>query len=199
MLCCSVLQASEKQRTWKYDGEDYEGRAIVIEDQRVVIVQPDEQTKDFVRDRLSANDEEHVRARGSFIAPLPPPVKEISVDVLKTLEDVKEPLFLPEMDGPMWQIAENSPDVAPYNTGYHNACDFSIWQAADSTWQLVACIRGTSWPGATRLFHRWEARELSDEMWTPKGIFYKASIEVGQDPGSQPVQAPHCEVFVSSF
>ncbi len=192
VLCCTVLQASEEQRMWKYDGESYEGRAIVIDDQRVVIVRPDGQTKVLVRDRLSVKDREHVRARGKFIAPMPPPTKKIPGDVMKALEDVKEPLYLPEMDGPMWQIAENSPDVAPYNTGYHNACDFSIWQAADGTWQLVACIRGTSWTGATRLFHRWEAQQLTDEMWASKGIFYKASTEVGQDPTSQPVQAPHC-------
>jgi len=199
MLCCSVLSASEEQRTWKYDGEGYEGRAIVIDDQRVVIVQPDGQTKDLARDRLSAKDQEYVRAKGSFIAPMPPPTKEVPGDVMKAIRDVQKPLYLPEMDGPMWQIAENRPDVAPYNTGYHNACDFSIWQAADSTWQLVACIRGTSWPGATRLFHRWEARELTDQMWTSKGIFYKASTEVGQDPGSQPVQAPHCFVHDGKY
>ncbi len=192
--CCCVLRASEEQRMWKYEGASYQGRLIVIDDQRVVIVMPDGQTKEFVCDKLSTKDQEYARAKGKFIAPMPPPTKKIPGDVMKALEDVKEPLYLPEMDGAMWQIAENSPDVDPYNTGYHNACDFSIWQAADGTWQLVACIRGTSWPGATRLFHRWEAQKLTDEMWTPKGIFYKASTEVGQDPSSQPVQAPHCFV-----
>ena len=61
--CCSALLASEEQRTWKYDGESCQGRAIVMDDQRVVIVQPDGQTKGLLRDRLGPNDQEYVLAK----------------------------------------------------------------------------------------------------------------------------------------
>ncbi len=111
VLFCPVLRAVEEQRTWEHDGASYEGRAIVIDDRRVVIVRPDGQTKDLLRDNLSAKDEEYARAKGDFIAPMPPPTREIPGEVMKTLRDVRESLYLPEMDGPMWQIAENSPPL----------------------------------------------------------------------------------------
>ena len=62
-LCCSVLWAAEEQRTWKYDGEGCWGRAIVIDDQRVVIVQPVKQTRGLLRVGLGANDQEIVLAK----------------------------------------------------------------------------------------------------------------------------------------
>ncbi len=117
-------------------------------------------------------------------------------------------ILVPELDGEWWQIAESHPDVSPFNRPKHNACDFSIWQAADGTWMVASCIRGTSHPGATRLFHRWEAKNLTDTMWKPStivntvtapdgavatvtnGIFAMSNPEIGQYEGV--MQAPHC-------
>lgn len=100
-------------------------------------------------------------------------------------------LEAPVLDGDWWRIGENAPDVSPYNTKKHNACDFSIWQAADGVWQLVSCIRETSYPGSTRLFHRWESTALTNENWTPKGIFAVSDPEkLGHTEGR--MQAPHC-------
>jgi len=48
--------------------------------------------------------------------------------------------------------------------------DFGIWQAADGSWQLWSCIRATSTPGKTRLFYRWQGKNLTDKDWTPMGI-----------------------------
>ncbi len=116
-------------------------------------------------------------------------------------------IWVPELDGEWWQIAESKPDVSPFNTTTYGACDFSIWQAADGTWLAASCIRGTSHPGATRLFHRWETENLTDTLWkssvltntvltaegpatVTNGIFAVSNPEIGQYEGV--MQAPHC-------
>jgi len=74
----------------------------------------------------------------------------------------------PAIKGGWWKIAEHAPDVSPWNNpGVHNACDFSIWQDETGTWHLVACIRETTFPGATRLFHHWTSPSLTKTNWTP--------------------------------
>jgi hypothetical protein len=50
------------------------------------------------------------------------------------------------INGPWWQIAEN-PNLGPLTTPQQQPVDFSIWQAADGTWQLWSCIRGTNCGG----------------------------------------------------
>ncbi|OQX72645.1 MAG: hypothetical protein B6D64_14890 [Bacteroidetes bacterium 4484_276] len=114
---------------------------------------------------------------------------------------------VPVLQGDWWQIAEKAPDVSPYNSPTHNACDFSIWQDDSNTWHLVACIRGTTYPGATRLFHSWESPSLTNTMWesssfintfvtngipvtVTNGIFAVAQDSLNQWPGV--MQAPHC-------
>lgn len=67
--------------------------------------------------------------------------------------------------------------------------DFAIWKAADGTWQLWSCIRGTKEPGKTRLFHRWEGAKLTDRDWTPKGIALEADPALGETQGG--LQAPY--------
>ena len=83
----------------------------------------------------------------------------------------------------------NDPEVSPYDTDYHNACDFSNWQAADGAWQLVACIRSTSHPGSTRLFYHWEGKRLTDPMWEPKEIFATSDLKIGYVEGRMPITA----------
>ena len=115
---------------------------------------------------------------------------------------------VPVLQGDWWQIAEKAPDVSPYNTDTHNACDFTIWQDDTGDWHLVSCIRGTSWQGATRLFHAWESPTLTNTMWdssvfinaclttngtvtTTNGIFQFPKEELGQGLDGS-IQAPHC-------
>ena len=100
----------------------------------------------------------------------------------------QEPILIPAIDGEWWQIA-GDPDVTPYTTEKQQPVDFGIWQAADSTWQVWSCIRGTSIPGNTRLFHRWEGKNLTDRDWDPKGIAMTADPGFGETPGG--LQAPH--------
>ncbi len=84
-----------------------------------------------------------------------------------------ERILVPELDGDWWRIAENDPDVSPYVITRHhgsNACDFTIFQDANGTWNLISCIRGTSAPGE-RVFHRWTSNSLDKPNWKAAGIF----------------------------
>ncbi len=80
---------------------------------------------------------------------------------------------IPRIDGSWWQLTNTYPDISPYSysPGDNKVCDFTIFQARDSSWQLVACIRGNDYPGAGRFLYRWQARSLNDTMWKEKGFF----------------------------
>src|SRR5689334_23971462 len=78
-------------------------------------------------------------------------------------------VLVPKIEGPWWQVA-GSPDLGKYTTDRQQPVDFAIWQAADGTWQIWSCIRSTSYPGWTRLFYRWEAKNITDRDWKPMGI-----------------------------
>lgn len=111
---------------------------------------------------------------------------------------------VPYVDGSWWRIGENAPDVTPYNTDNHNACDFTIWLDSSGTWHCVACIRSTSYPGSTRFFHEWTGDSLTQTDWTPQGIFWTTGTAgepdaIGFELGVNTpytregrLQAPHC-------
>ncbi|MCL4202985.1 MAG: hypothetical protein KJ000_10830 [Pirellulaceae bacterium] len=99
-----------------------------------------------------------------------------------------ESILVPVIDGPWWQVA-GDPDLGPYTREKQQPVDFGVWQAADGTWQLWSCIRGTGCGGNTRLFYRWEGQNLTDEHWKPMGIAMEAQAELGETPGG--LQAPH--------
>ena len=99
-----------------------------------------------------------------------------------------KPLLKPELDGNWWQVAGN-PDLGPYTTEKQQPVDFGIWQAADGTWQLWSCIRYTNCGGHTRLFYRWEGKNLTDKNWEPMGIAMEADTSLGEQHGG--LQAPH--------
>lgn len=94
----------------------------------------------------------------------------------------------PVISSSWWQVAGN-PNLGPLSTPQQQPVDFSIWQAADGTWQLWSCIRGTNCGGWSRLFHRWEGRDLTQPNWTPMGIAMQADPALGEQPGG--LQAPH--------
>ena len=50
-----ALAATELSRNWQYDGKTCQGREIVIDDQKVVIVTPNGQTQEFGRKMLSSS------------------------------------------------------------------------------------------------------------------------------------------------
>lgn len=94
----------------------------------------------------------------------------------------------PVIDGQPWIVAGN-PDLGRYNAPKQQVVDFAIWPAADGSWQIWSCIRGTGCGGRTRLLHRWEGKRLTDADWTPKGIAMEADPRLGETPGG--LQAPH--------
>ncbi|MGE3172546.1 MAG: hypothetical protein AB7O97_07945 [Planctomycetota bacterium] len=98
---------------------------------------------------------------------------------------------VPKIDGEWWRIASN-PDLGEFTTAHQQPVDFAIWQAADGSWQLWSCIRGTRCGGQTRLFHRWEGRSPEQRDWRPRGIAMQADPTLGETAGG--LQAPH--VFV---
>jgi hypothetical protein len=97
-------------------------------------------------------------------------------------------VITPVIDGEWWQIA-GDPDLGEYTREKQQPVDFGIWQAADGTWQLWSCIRGTGCGKHTRLFYRWEGWNLTDRDWTPQGIAMEADPKFGESPGG--LQAPH--------
>jgi beta-xylosidase len=94
----------------------------------------------------------------------------------------------PVIMGSWLQIAGN-PNLGVLTGAQQQPVDFSIWQAADGTWQLWSCIRFTNCGGFTRLFHRWEGTDLKTANWTPMGIAMMADPALGEQLGG--LQAPH--------
>lgn len=97
-------------------------------------------------------------------------------------------LSIPGIAGAWWEIAGN-PDLGAYTSDKQQPVDFAIWQAADGTWQLVSCIRGTKCGGHTRLFYRWEGKALTLSHWQAKGIAMEADTSLGEAWGG--LQAPY--------
>lgn len=97
-------------------------------------------------------------------------------------------ILIPQVDGGWWTIAGN-PDLGRYNRDGQQPLDFAIWQAADQTWQMVACCRRTGCGGKGRLFHRWQSTSLLNENWSPMGVFMEADPKFGETPGG--LQAPN--------
>lgn len=100
-------------------------------------------------------------------------------------------VLIPQRDSRWWQVAGNPMDHK-YATERQEPVDFAIWQAADGTWQLWSCIRNTTAggkDGKTRLFYRWQGKNLTDTDWQPMGIAMEADPKFGETPGG--LQAPH--------
>ncbi len=102
--------------------------------------------------------------------------------------EASEKVLRPIIDGRWWQVA-GDPDLGEYTSPRQQPVDFAVWQAADGTWQLWSCIRNTNCGGNTRLFYRWEGKNLTDSNWEPKGIAMEADTSLGEQPGG--LQAPH--------
>jgi hypothetical protein len=93
----------------------------------------------------------------------------------------------PRIVGDSWQVA-GDPDLGNLTHPKQQPVDFGVWQAADGTWQLWSCIRGTKEPGKTRLFYRWEGAKLIEPNWKPVGIAMRADPKTGELEGG--LQAP---------
>jgi hypothetical protein len=107
--------------------------------------------------------------------------------LLTTLLQAADYPLTPRLFGDWWTVA-GDPDLGPFTNPGQQVVDFGIWQAADDSWQIWSCIRGTKETGKTRLFHRWEGAKLTDTNWTPKGIALRADPALGETSGG--LQAP---------
>ncbi len=96
------------------------------------------------------------------------------------------PMPEPEDDG--W-IISHQPDLGPFTNPKQQPVDFGIWQAADGTWQLWSCVRGTRYSGKTRVFYRWQGAKLTDPDWQPMGNGLEADTNFGETPWG--LQAPY--------
>lgn len=119
-------------------------------------------------------------ARRLFLFPL-------LTSLVTSLHAASAPL-VPRLIGPWWTVA-GDPDLGPLTTTNQQPVDFGLWPAADGSWQLWSCIRGTREPGNTRLFHRWEGAQLTEANWTPRGIAMRADPALGETRGG--LQAPY--------
>lgn len=97
-------------------------------------------------------------------------------------------ILTPQIEGEWWQVA-GDPDLGRYTTPKQQPVDFAIWQAADSTWQIWSCIRGTKCGGKTRLFYRWQGDRITSRDWQPMGIAMEADPAFGETTGG--LQAPY--------
>ena len=109
----------------------------------------------------------------------------IALLILLAAQDAPEKPFL---DGPWWRIA-SPPALERFGTGSEQTVDFTLFPAADGTWQLISCVRNTAHPGGKRLLFRWEGKTITDPDWTPKGIFLTSDPAIGHQEGV--LQAPH--------
>lgn len=96
--------------------------------------------------------------------------------------------LIPVINGDWWEVI-GDPDLGLYTTEKQQPVDFAIWQAADGTWQILSCIRGTNCGGKTRLLYRWQGRNIPDRDWHPEGIFMEADTSFGETLGG--LQAPY--------
>ena len=106
--------------------------------------------------------------------------------MLSACADVDD-VMVPTIVGPWWRIA-GEPDLGRYTSADQQVVDFAIWRAADGTWQAMSCVRHTAYPGATRVFHRWEGEHLADRDWAAKGIAMTSEPALGETEGG--LQAP---------
>ncbi len=119
-----------------------------------------------------------------------PPSREVAVTPRRNTD-----VPVPRIEGRWWRVAPHSPDLETYDNGdKDNACDFTLYQAADGTWQIVSCIRSTRHPGRTRLLYRWQGSKITDTDWTPQGIFATSKTEAPYNEVEGRMQAPHCFV-----
>jgi hypothetical protein len=127
-------------------------------------------------------------------------------------QETNQTIPIPIVDGKWWQLTNTYPDITPYKytEGDNKVCDFTIFRAQDSSWQLIACIRGNTYPGSNRFLYRWEAKNLTDTLWKEKGVFLSTGTKDKPDGWGKKLdtsfykqegllQAPHCVIEKNKY
>ncbi len=110
------------------------------------------------------------------------PLATLALALLTTTLCAANHPLSPRIAGEWWTVA-GDPNLGELTNPKQQVVDFGIWQAADGSWQIWSCIRGTKEPGKTRLFHRWEGAKLTDRDWKPMGIALQADPALGRNTG----------------
>ena len=93
----------------------------------------------------------------------------------------------PRLDGP-WIKLVGRPPLEKWASDRAEPVDFTLFQADNGRWQLIACVRHTSHPGGTRLLYRWSSPDLVAENWRADGIFLSSDPDWDHAEGT--LQAP---------
>lgn len=101
------------------------------------------------------------------------------------------PKLMPSLRGEPWYIGDN-PDLGGLGTDRQEIVDHAIWQAADGSWQLWACIRRCK---VGRVLYGWEGGLLTQKHWRQTGVRMRARPDFGESiddwGGQEWIQAPH--------
>ncbi len=96
-------------------------------------------------------------------------------------------------DAEAWRIVKRSPSNYEWDNGEKDeANDFTVFQAADGSWQIIGCVRDTTFPGFTRMLFQWETTNFFSVDWTEKGVLLTTDDGpdgIGYKTGT--LQAPH--------
>ncbi len=99
-----------------------------------------------------------------------------------------------------WRVVERSPSGYEWDKGETDeVVDFTVFQADDGSWQIIGCVRWTTYPtwnGVTngRILYRWESTNFFATNWTEKGVFMTTSNMPPETQGTYNggmIQAPH--------
>lgn len=119
------------------------------------------------------------------------PSDHFPVTATLRLEAEGETVRAPLLTGPFEVLAAN-PVLPELGSDRQEVVDHAVFQAADGSWQLWACIRHTQ---VGRLLYRWNARTFEQRPYDPVGIAMRADARFGESlddwGGQEWIQAPH--------
>ncbi|MBD3241027.1 MAG: hypothetical protein GF331_10615, partial [Chitinivibrionales bacterium] len=96
----------------------------------------------------------------------------------------------PSLDDRLPQLSETYSEADSYQRNQPN--DHHVFQAADGTWQLWACVRRTP---VGRLLVNWEAESLDASPWRLSGRLIRADRDAGESmvewQGEEFLQSPY--------
>ena len=92
-----------------------------------------------------------------------------------------------------WRVAKRSPSGYEWDKGEEDeVVDFTIFQADDGSWQIIGCVRWTTFPEGPRLLYQWETTNFFSSDWTEIGVFLTTDDgPVGIDYAEGTLQAPY--------
>jgi hypothetical protein len=119
------------------------------------------------------------------------------------------PTEIPVVVGPWWQIADEDFDAGEFSNkpapgeevrkDHQEVSDFTIFRAADGTWQLISAVRQTRFPRGRHLLFRWEGKSLQERHWQPRGVFWTTATTPAAGYAEGVIYAPHAIVHDNTW